>query len=334
MPVATLRILVRDFESDAFDDFVSPLKLHFSDFSVESIAQGSHRSFDHARRFFDDAMYGDCLIERAYEAIPPMPGDISGFGAIVLEPEELLLLLRLFRPGDLVFVAVKIEKLQRGELRQFSLKPYRVISGVGGDSTRQFRLDKAEVAIWEGFAVTLRSLPSWTSAWFQVARRCFLYGSSDEFNANFQSEVDRVADYIAALEAALVPEHDFISRRLRERAVKLLALEGDAANEARKLLNELYAIRSTLVHGSPLSDDQMSVLQDRDLWWRFEQIVRELLVAALKRIPPDEASRRSHLSSLYDPDDDVRANRVGDEFRAIKNHVKRRELLDNLKGLL
>src|SRR5690349_9703484 len=100
MPVATLRILARDFESDAFlrdgSDFMSPLRLQFSDFFVESIAQGSHRSFEYARKFFDEAMYGDCLIERAYETIPQMSKDFSGFGAITLAPEEVLLLLRLF----------------------------------------------------------------------------------------------------------------------------------------------------------------------------------------------------------------------------------------------
>ena len=85
--------------------------------------------------------------------------------------------------------------------------------------------------------------------------------SSDEFNANFPSEVDRVADYVAA--AALVPESDFVSQRLRERAVKLLGLEADPARKTGKLLNQLYSIRSRLVHGSPLSEDQMLVLQDR-----------------------------------------------------------------------
>jgi hypothetical protein len=261
-----------------------------------------------------------------------MTGDFSGFGAIVLAPEELLLLLRLFRPGDLVFLAVKVEKEQRGALRQFSLKPYRVISGIGGDSTRQFALSKGEVANWEGFATTLRSSPSWRSTWFQVARRCFLYGSGDEFNANFPSEVDRVADYVAALEAALVPENDFVSRRLRERAVKLLGLEGDASTTLKKLLNELYAIRSTLVHGSPLSADQMSVLRDRDRWWKFEEVVRELLVTALKKVPPDEALRRSYLASLYDLDDEARAGRIDDEFSGIKDTNVKQKLLRTLQG--
>src|SRR5207253_2733432 len=101
------------------------------------------------------------------------------------------------------------------------------------------------------------SSPSWSSTWFQVARRCFLYGSSDEFNANFSSEVDRVADHVAAIEAALVPESGFVSRRLRERAVKLIELEGETARETKKILSQHYGIRSTLVHGSPLSQRQM-----------------------------------------------------------------------------
>lgn len=334
-PAATLRILVRDFESDAFSrndrDFISPLKIQFSDFSVEYIADGNSRRLEYARRFFDEAMYGDCLIERAYETIPPLPEDFPGFGAIVLAPEELLLLLRLFRPGDLVFAAVKIEKVQGGELRQSSLKPYRVISGIGGDSTRPFVLSKSDITTWEEFAATLRTSASWASTWFQVARRCFLKGSSEEFNANFPHEVDRVADYVAALEAALVPETDFVSRRLRERAVKLLGLEGDASAALMKLLNEFYAIRSTLVHGSPLSEDQMSVLRDRDHWWEFEEGVRNLLVSALKNVPPDEVSRRSYLASLYDPDDEARAARIGDEFRGIRDPNVKQELLRSLQ---
>jgi len=59
MPAATLCILVRDFESYAFNrngsDFISPFKLQFSDFSVEYIAQGNSRRFNYARRFFDEA---------------------------------------------------------------------------------------------------------------------------------------------------------------------------------------------------------------------------------------------------------------------------------------
>ena len=298
-PAATLRILIRDFESDAFNshgtDFVTPLRLQFSNFFVESIAQGSQRRFERARKFFSEAMYGDCFIERPYDRVPPKKTH-TGVGAIEDAPEELLLLFRLFHPGDLVFVSVAIEKVMPdGQVRNLVLRPYRVISGVGGDSTRQFVFRKAEVARWEAFATELRSSPCWKSEWFKLARHFFLYGSSDEFNANFHTEVDRVFNYVAALEAALVPEHDFISRRLRERAVKLLDLETEPARAATKLLNALYAIRSTQVHGSLLSKDQMELLRDRDLWWKFEELVRGLLVTSLKKMPSDELSRRAFL---------------------------------------
>ena len=212
------------------------------------------------------------------------------------------------------------------------LQPYRVISGLGGNSTRQFVFRKAEVARWEAFATGLRSSPCWNSEWFKVARHFFLYGSSDEFNANFHTEVDRVINYVAALEAALVPEHDFISRRLRERAVALLGLENEQAREVKKLLNDLYAIRSTLVHGSLLSIDQMTLLQDHDLWWKFEELVRGLLVTSLKKMPSDEPLRRAFLSSLFDPDDKAIAEQVGEMFRSIKDQKTKWDLLDSLNS--
>jgi hypothetical protein len=255
-------------------------------------------------------MYGDCLLERPYPEIPLKQNSFSGVGAIEDAPEELLLLLRLFRPGDLVFVGIAVEKVSpNGEVRPLALRRYRVISGIGGDSTRQFVLRVADVEAWELFASTLRSSPSWTATWFQVARRCFLCGSSNEFNPNFQSEVDRVADYIAALEAALVPETDFVSRRLRERTIHLLGSESDPSS-LRKMLTDMYSIRSTLVHGSPLSQNQMSVLQDRAYWCKFEELVRELLVTAVAKVPPAETKRRSYLTSLYDVGDEVRANKI------------------------
>jgi hypothetical protein len=114
--------------------------------------------------------------------------------------------------------------------------------------------------------------------------------------------------------------------------VKLLDLETGPARDAKKLLSNLYAIRSTLVHGSLLSEDQMELLRDRDLWWKFEDLVRGLLVTSLKIMPPDEPSRRAFLAALFDPDDKARAEQVGEKFRAIKNQDVRRELLDSLKS--
>jgi len=344
MPAATLRILARNIESDQFRPIVadafSPLKVRFSDFSIELLDQGKRRRLEYARQFFKCAMFGECLIEREYDVIPPAPHAYSGFGALPNEAEDLLLLFRLFRPGDLAFVSLSMQKPDSQPSIQY---PYRVISNlVSGSSTRPFVFNQPDVAVWESFASSLKPSPSWNSPWFKVARRWFVYGGAKEFNpyiesgvrGDFDGEVDRVADYVAALEAILLPENDlFIQRRLRERAVRLLGLTDENASSTKKLLTRFYGIRSTLVHGSPLSNDDLSHLRDSQRWLEFEQIVRDLLVAALRNVPAEESARASYLAEVYEPSDAERAEDFAKNFRTIKDPLVRLDLINKLREL-
>lgn len=333
MPTTILRILARNFESDAFKrnrlELALPSKLQFSDFSVEYLHQGNSRRLDYARQFFKDAQFEECLIERHYQSIPPLPQDWTGFGAIPNEPEDLLFLLRLFQPGDLAFSAVTIQDV-KGKIN--TLYPNRVISNIVSESTRQYTFRMDDVTKWESFAETLRASPSWDADWLKIARRSFIYGMSKEFNANFESEVDRVVDYMTTLEATLVPETNFVKRRLKNRAIKLLKLEGTEADSAKRLLNDMYSIRSTLVHGSSLGE-QLGILQDRDRWNEFEQLVRKLVVAGLKEIPPEDNLRRSFLSCLYDPSDAERAEELVKTFKAIGDNSVRHNLITELNNI-
>jgi hypothetical protein len=204
------------------------------------------------------------------------------------------------------------------------------MSGLVGESTRQFWLEQTDVPKWESFAASLRASASWKADWFKVSRRSSLYGGSKEFNPNFESEVDRVADYIASLEAALVPKSFLIQRCLKERAVRLLGLTEEKAQQIKKLLSKFYAIRSTLVHGGSVKD-QLSFLQDRDCWLDFEQLVRDLIVAALGKVPAEETPRKSYLASLYEPDDNARAKEIKENFKAIKDPEARKSLLAALR---
>jgi len=317
-PAATVRVLVRNFESDT-------TSLQLADFSIEGIL--TSRDLEAARQFFPEAMRDEWLLVRDYDVIPPAPEAWSGFGAIPNDVEDLLLLLRLYQPGDLAFVGVHMTTPTNSS-RQY---PYRAISNlVSNYSTRQFRLNQADCTTWEEFEYPLRVGPQWKSTWFEVCRRFLLYGGGKEFNPKFEGDVDRVIDYMTALEAAIVPESDFVTRRLRERARLLLSLQGQEDPAPQKLLTDLYGIRSTLVHGSPLSEEQLSLLRDRDQWWRFEQIVRDLLVAALKSVPSEDPERRLYLTSLYDLSDVARTEKLRQDFTAIKSDHVRRELLRTL----
>lgn len=332
MPTTILRILARNFESDAFKrsrlELALPSKLQFSDFSVEYLHQGNSRRLEYARQFFKGAQFEECLIERHYQSIPPLSQDWTGFGAIPNEPEDLLFLLRLFQPGDLAFSAVTIQDV-KGKIN--TLYPNRVISNILSESTRQYTFCMDDVAKWESFAETLRASPSWDADWLKIARRSFIYGMSKEFNANFESEVDRVVDYMTALEAILVPETDFVGRRLKNRATKLLVLGDNETRRARKLLSDMYSIRSALVHGGALAS-QLEILQDRERWLEFERLIRDLLIAGLKIIPREYEPRRTLLAGLYDLSDEERGEEFIKTFHAIKDHSVREKLITTLKS--
>jgi hypothetical protein len=143
--------------------------------------------------------------------------------------------------------------------------------------------------------------------------------------------VDRVVDFIVALEAALVPENDFVGRRLRERLVRLLGLSSNTATDVKQLLNKMYDIRSSLVHGSPIQPKQLLFLKDRDRWWSFEQLVRKVLVTAVTNVPPEETARRSYLSGLYEIDDPTRVEKLIQGFNLIKKPDVRMELVRHLQ---
>jgi hypothetical protein len=314
---------MHNFESDE-------LHLDFSDFSIEYLHQSHRRGLDSAKGFFPEAVFGESILERKYSAIPPMREAWSGFGSIPAEIEDLLLCLRLSRPGDLAFVALTVQAEGKQPSRQY---PYRVISNLVGVSQRPFCLNKADVTEWEAFAASLMSSPSWNSRWFETSSRFFLYGGGKEFNANFESEVDRLVDYITALEAALVPESDFVGRRLRERAVALLGSSGESRDQTKRFLTDMYAIRSTLVHGSPLQTNQLAFLRHYERWLEFEQLTRDLIVAAARAVPSEEPARVSFLKELWDLDDVARAQKLAQDFRAIKQSRVRSELLRDLENL-
>lgn len=329
MLTATLRILARNIESDAFrqtdDDPSSQWKLHFPDFSIELLARGKHCRLEYARKFFPDAMFDECIIEREYQSIPRREDEVSGVDQILADAEELLLLLRLFRPGDLAFISVSV---RTHDSNPAQLYPNRVILDSVHNSPRPFRIDEADARHWEPFVSSLKSSEAWKSTWFNVARRCFLYGGAKEFNPNFESGIDRVADYVAALEAALIPDSDlFIQRRLRERAIRLLRLNDKDGLAAKKILTRLYGIRSTLVHGSPVSNKELSYLQDSQRWLEFDQLVRDLIVAAVRTIPAEDSDRVAYLAGLFEPSDAERAEDFVNNFKTVKNPEVRRDLL-------
>jgi hypothetical protein len=266
-------------------------ELRFRDFRIRRLS--SKGEIEDASRLFPGArIYGtEWLYERVYQDSEVEKG-AYGFGRIPGDVEDTLLLLRLFRPGDVIFTKHSIRE-PSGEISvQY---PQRISAEI--TTTSFFKFGQAECDEWDKFKSELMAGQSWQSAWFAIARRFFLYGGAKEFNVAWR-DVDRVVDYMVALEATLVPERGFgIGQRLRKRAASLLALKGGPGKRVERVLADFYGIRSTLVHGSPVAGRDEKILAQMG---QFELVVREILVAALRRLPPDEDSRKLVLAGWYD----------------------------------
>jgi len=305
--------------------------LEFSDFRIFQVTSSN---WDEVKEWFHPTFVsrqGNDYVLHRIAPIRSHPEDITGLGSLPYESEDLMLLLRLFRVGDLRFNAQVFRNANGELLRQYSYPP--VISE--GPSSDKYEFGAGDISNFEAFAVAIRHSPGWSSAWFRVARRYFLWGGSKEFNYAREDpatwELERVLDYMVALEAALVPEKDFVSRRLRERGAKMLANNPEKQGEARKRLLGFYDIRSRLAHGDGASGSMLETLQGTRA---FEKDVREILIYALSHLPSDPEGRRTALCAHFEITEGDRANKISEDFHKIKQEAVRQSLAFRLGKLV
>ncbi len=304
-------ILVRNLESSAEG-------LDFGEFTINLVGA----RFEELREVFSsvDVNQDDWIFEKFYTQLPlGRPG--SPVGGIPNDIEDILLLLRLYKAGDISFIKQAIVPPSGNTLVQF---PYRAMNDLNSYSPLRFEVGSEECQAWKAFARGIRESQSWSSDWFAAARRFFLCGGAKQFNPKWD-DVDRILDYATALEATLVPEKDNNRRRLSHRAAALIAPDNPEEMEViKKFVKRFYDIRSRIVHGSTLGDE------NRD--WLFENCdqlelrVRQVLVTAVQNLPRGEEDRRVALAGLFDPTDQDRGDFALKKFREIKTAEVRKDI--------
>jgi len=205
--------------------------------------------------------------------------------------------------------------------------PYRAMNDLNSYSALRFEFGNDECDSWKAFASAIVRSRSWNSDWFSVARRFFLYGSATEFNP-FWDDVDRIVDYVSAVEAAVAPEMDFSRRRISRRSALLISKSATEQPNIIALMKQLYDIRSSLVHGTKLSSKSRDWLIEN--CGAVEIVVRQVLVAAVQTIPDNDEPRRKMLAGLYDPTDDDRGEFVLQRFQEIRNVTVRKAIGDKI----
>jgi len=294
-------------------------ELHFADFKFVRIGSNSDYDLKQAQKLFSRAMplHKDWFYERNYL------GDDELQENIPFDVEDTLFFLRLFKTGDIVFQNLAVETNNSELLNQL---PYRIMAYI--HTTQMYQFESEECTAFDAFAKEMRSQRNLTASWFRTARRFFLYGGGKEFNP-FHDEVDRVVDYMTALEALLVPERDFVGRRLRERAASLLINNNTDLEDVKYVLKGFYDVRSALVHGSNISDFKDGILKRID---DFESVVRAIFVQALKTLPENDKDRKAYLKNLFDVSDRDRSEQAFKDFCSVRDRSEQNRLFDRISN--
>jgi hypothetical protein len=188
----------------------------------------------------------DWIFEKSYTQLPPGPPG-SPVGGIPTDIEDALLLLRLYRPGDISFIKHAIILPSGKTLVQLS---YRAMNDLNSYPFPPFDVEPEECQPWKAFADGIRESQSWSADWFAAARRFFLAGGAKQFNPKWD-DVDRIVDYATALESTLVPERDYNTRRISHRAAALIAPDNPAEMDV-----VIRLIKAVLRHSFPDSTRQ------------------------------------------------------------------------------
>ena len=230
--------------------------------------------------------------------------------------------------GDIAFIKLAITAPSGNTV----IPPSRAMNDLNSYSPAKFEMESEKCGSWKVFADSVRESQSWSSDWFAAARRFFLSGGAKPFNP-VRDDVDRVVDYATALESTLVPERDYNTRRIRHRAAALIASDNPAAADSvAGLIKIFYDIRSRIVHGGGLDDKSRAWLVENS--GQVELRVRQILVAAVLRLPPGEKDRCLALAELYDPTDKDRGDSAFGKFKEIKTVEVRNEIAAKIAKLV
>jgi hypothetical protein len=310
-------VVVRNLESSAES-------LDFGEFTLGRVGL----RFKELREVFSsmDVNGDDWILEKAYAHLPPSPRG-SPDDAIPIDIEDILLLLRLCQDGEIAFTKLAIST-PRGHT---VIRPYRAMNDLNSYSSPKFKSEPEKSESWKAFADGIRNSQSWKSDWFAAARRFFLSGGAKPFSPA-RDDVDRMVDYATALESTLVPERDYNTRRIRHRAAALISSDtAPGAKSVAGLIKSFYDIRSRIVHGSGLDDKSRAWLIQNS--GQVELRVREILVAAVEKLPPGEKDRCLALAELYDPTDGDRGDSAFDKFKEIKTVEVRKAIAAKIAKL-
>jgi len=205
-------------------------ELDFGDFKIKRINGGGEAKYWMEK--ISHHIHPRAMIERKYQA-----ADDNEICDLI---DELQLLFRLYKPGDIILDYIYIEK---GNDPPSKIYRMAVISSLA--TTRLYHLGEGDIKNFNIFRESIKQRSGYKNKLFKHSLAYFELGVDKPLVDHIRG-LSKIVNYVIALEMLfLIDNKNFsISKLFKERIARFLndkSLSG--------MLNDIYKIRSNIVHG-------------------------------------------------------------------------------------
>ncbi|MBM4140918.1 MAG: hypothetical protein FJ242_05415 [Nitrospira sp.] len=220
-------------------------RLVFDDFTIKSLQRGSQEAAKWKRKLHSK-IFPQHILTKDFKNYVIDENDVSGFDNIVHAIKDLLIVFRLFKPGDLFFNEILIKDIDTGNT-------YLSLYKSDDISIFKYTLKAEDIADFVKFKRSIMPKIKLRTSFINYSLNSFMSGANRSFYYNIKSLL-RIVDYVIALESLfLIDEnHWFLRSTLANRVSNFLRnqLGQENISDIKSIIKFMYDERSKIVHGN------------------------------------------------------------------------------------
>lgn len=242
-------------------------ELDFGDFKLISVGQGPQAA-EWKRRLGCKVVPRNILIKE-FPNYRVRDDDISGFDGIRDSIQDLLLVFRLFKVGDIMFGDFLIEDIEGNDswYNKYSLAKR---------SFFKYDFGQDEIESFNNFRDNITNKDGYRNKFYKFSLNHFMSGVDKRFSYKIEN-LERIVDYVVALESLFLIDNKpyFLRHTIAERIPRLLK-----DNSVGKIVKYMYDERSDILHGNnidlPKNKRSKKIEKIKDNMWASEELMRNI----------------------------------------------------------
>ena len=266
-------------------------ELNFDDFKIISIEQGSEAK-EWIQILGGKGIPSNILIKEFPNYIMKKEDD-SGFDEIYRSMDELLLVFRLYKVGDIMFDHFLIKNIDNKE-------EYSNLYDFATSSVYKYKFEKNEIAKFNDFRKNITEKRGYNNRFYKLPLEYFISGGNKRFSYRIEN-LERIIDYIIALEALFLIDGNryFLRRTISKRISNFLKIDN-----IDKIIKYMYDERSRIVHGNYIilseNKKEEKIKKLKCHMPLFEELLREIFIKIFDYTFSSREKLIKFMKELYD----------------------------------